>query len=93
MSERVAKRLLVTGRVQGVGYRESMRAAAAALGVSGWVRNLRDGRVEAVVCADPGALDAIVAWAQRGPPAARVERVEVEPASGDFTGFECRSTA
>ena len=93
MSERVARRLLVTGRVQGVGYRESMRAAAVSLGVSGWVRNLRDGRVEAVVCADRVAVDAIVAWAHRGPPAARVELVEVEPADGDHTGFECRSTA
>jgi acylphosphatase len=93
MSERIARRLLVSGRVQGVGYRESMRIAAEAMGVCGWVRNLRDGRVEALVCASPGAVDAIVAWAQRGPPAARVERVEVEPADGDCTGFECRATA
>jgi acylphosphatase len=93
MSERVTRRLLVTGRVQGVGFRESMRITAVSLGVSGWVRNLRDGRVEAVVCADLVAVEAIVAWAQRGPPAARVERVEVEPADGDHAGFECRPTA
>jgi acylphosphatase len=93
MSERVARRLLVSGRVQGVGYRESMRIAAQSLGVRGWVRNLRDGRVEAVVCADRGAVEAIVAWAGRGPPAARVERVDVEPADGDYAGFECRATA
>jgi acylphosphatase len=49
--------------------------------------------VEAVVSADHAAVDAIVAWAQRGPPAARVERVEVEPTTGDYQGFECRSTA
>ena len=93
MNERVTRRLLVSGRVQGVGYRESMRMAAGALGVAGWVRNLRDGRVEAVVCGSAGAVDAIVAWAKRGPPAARVDGVEVETASGDFTGFECRTTA
>jgi acylphosphatase len=93
MSERVTRRLLVSGRVQGVGYRESMRIAAEALGVAGWVRNLRDGRVEAVVCASPGAVDALIAWAHRGPPTARVEQVEVEPASGDYTGFEFRATA
>ena len=93
MSERVTRRLLVSGRVQGVGYRESMRIAAEARGVTGWVRNLRDGQVEAVVCADAVAVDAIIAWAHRGPPAARVECVGVEPASGDFTGFECRATA
>ena len=92
MSERVTRRLLVSGRVQGVGYRESMRMAAGALGVAGWVRNLRDGRVEAVVCGSSGGVDAIVAWAKRGPRSAIVERVEVEEASGDFSTFECRAT-
>jgi acylphosphatase len=93
MSERITRRLLVSGRVQGVGYRESMRMAAGALSVAGWVRNLRDGRVEAVVCGSAGGVDAIVAWAKHGPPAARVDGVEVEAASGDYAGFECWSTA
>ena len=92
MSERRARRLLISGRVQGIGYRESMRLAAESLGVSGWVRNLRDGRVEAVVSASAEKVDAMVAWAHRGPSSARVDRVEVEPAEGDFAGFECRRT-
>jgi len=63
--------------VQGVGYRDAIAQAARALGVSGWVRNRLDGSVEALVCApDAAALEAILQWAQRGPPAARVERIE-----------------
>jgi acylphosphatase len=93
MSERVARRLLVAGRVQGVGYRASMQVAADTLGVTGWVRNLRDGRVEAVVCGTPARVEAIIAWAKRGPPAGLVERVDVEEAHGDFGSFQQRSTA
>lgn len=92
MSERIARRLLVAGRVQGVGYRESMRVAAESLGVSGWVRNLRDGRVEAVVSASPEALAAIIAWAHHGPSSAKVDRVDVEPVAGNYASFECRRT-
>jgi len=69
--------LSIHGRVQGVGYRDAMVHAARALGVSGWVRNRFDGSVEAVVRASNAAqLEALVAWAHRGPPAARVERIE-----------------
>ena len=93
MSERVTRRLLVSGRVQGVGYRASMQMTAEAMGATGWVRNLRDGRVEAVVCGSPSQVEAIVAWAKRGPRSAIVDGVEVEEASGDFSTFECRTTA
>ncbi|SPE25634.1 Acylphosphatase [Burkholderiales bacterium] len=71
----------VHGRVQGVGFRESMIAAAMALGVSGWVRNRIEGSVEAVLRGTPQARQALLRWSQRGPAAARVERVEVRPAS------------
>jgi acylphosphatase len=73
----MTKRLLITGRVQGVGYRFSFAEAAGALGLMGWVRNLRDGSVEACVHGDAAAIDAIVTWAKRGPPAAQVAHVSV----------------
>lgn len=76
----IARRLSIQGRVQGVGFRESMVAAARAAGVSGWVRNCADGSVEALVQGDPAAVDAVVAWARRGPPLARVTAVDVDEA-------------
>jgi len=64
--------LLISGRVQGVWYRAGTRERAEALGLVGWVRNLRDGRVEAVAEGPRDALDALVAWTWSGPPAAEV---------------------
>ena len=92
MSERVTRRLGIRGRVQGVFFRESMRREAARLGVTGWVCNRRDGSVEAVVQGTPAAVEAITAWARRGPPDAAVAGVEVGEAEGDFFGFEKRPT-
>jgi acylphosphatase len=80
--------LHISGRVQGVWYREAMRLEAERLGVTGWVRNRRDGSVEAVVQGEESALAAIVAWAREGPPAARVDDVVVSQAVGTFTSFE-----
>jgi len=74
---RIAKLLRIHGRVQGVGYRESMRQQANRLGLTGWVRNRRDGTVEALVCGRAEQVDLIVEWAQRGPRYAMVERVIV----------------
>jgi acylphosphatase len=73
-----ANRLRIHGLVQGVGYRESMRLEAEKLGISGWVRNRRDGTVEALVCGPDDAVSAIIAWARRGPHFSRVERVLTE---------------
>jgi acylphosphatase len=75
----------VSGRVQGVWYRDSCRAEARRLGVAGWVRNLRDGRVEAVFEGEPDAVEAMVSWCHEGPPHALVTRVEVadEPPEGE----------
>jgi acylphosphatase len=84
------RHLRIHGRVQGVGFRGSMRLEAARLGVSGWVRNTADGKVEAVVQGPAEAVDALIAWAHQGPPLARVERVEVSAAEGTFQGFEQR---
>jgi acylphosphatase len=76
-----ALHLLISGRVQGVGFRWAMCAAALERGARGWVRNRRDGRVEAVVDGDAATVAAMLAWAQRGPRAARVDRVESRPAT------------
>ena len=73
----IRRRVLVSGTVQGVFFRDSGRRAAAEAGVAGWVRNLPDGRVEAVFEGEPAAVDRMVAWMRRGPSRAVVERVEV----------------
>jgi acylphosphatase len=88
----MAKHLKIRGLVQGVGYRDSMCREADRLGVTGWVRNCRDGSVEAVVDGTQSAVDAIIAWARRGPPAARVTGVTVAEVEGRFSGFEWRRT-
>ena len=93
MNERVTRRLVVHGRVQGVFYRESMRQEAARLGITGWVCNRRDGTVEAVVQGSTEAVDAITRWARRGPADARVDSVDVSEARAEeFSAFEKRAT-
>jgi len=79
----------VTGYVQGVFFRHSMAKRARDLGVSGWVRNLDDGRVEAVVEGEESDVEVVVEWCRSGPPHATVEQVEVswEPATREFSGF------
>ena len=79
--------LRIHGRVQGVWFRESMRLEAERLNVTGWVRNTPDGQVEAVVQGPAEAVAALIEWAHRGPPLARVERVEIGEAQGLFRGF------
>ena len=88
----MAKHLVISGRVQGVGFRYSLAEEAERLRVNGWVRNRRDGTVEAVVDGDPEAVRALVAWARRGPPSARVTGVEISETEGPFARFEMRPT-
>jgi acylphosphatase len=93
----VTRRLRISGRVQGVGYRESLRYEADKLGVCGWVRNRLDGSVEALLQGTPEKVNALIEWARRGPPAALVLKVEIETPDGQgeqrYSGFERRPTA
>jgi acylphosphatase len=87
-------RVLISGRVQGVGFRFELRDRAASAGLSGWVRNLADGRVEAVVEGPREHVERVIRWCHRGPDGAWVRQVQVEwePAAGDFAGFEIERT-
>jgi acylphosphatase len=90
----IARRLLVHGRVQGVGYREAMVEAARRAGVSGWVRNRREGQVEAWLEGEADAVDGVIEWARRGPMLARVAAVEIEVVAEEgFAEFTRAPTA
>jgi acylphosphatase len=91
----VSVHLLITGAVQGVGYRATFAQVAVRLGLRGWVRNRQDGSVEACVQGSTEAIDAIVDWAKRGPPAARVDDVIAAPTQDeaeDFSSFRILPT-
>jgi len=91
----VTRQIRVSGLVQGVGYRVAMRRQAQTLGVSGWVRNRADGTVEALAHGAPAAVEALIAWARRGPPAARVADVRINEGDAESApaGFELRPSA
>jgi len=90
-SDRVRAHVFVTGRVQGVYYRASTRDAARERGVDGWVKNLDDGRVEAVFESDEESVEAMYAWCETGSRAAEVEAVDVTMKSPEgVDGFEVR---
>jgi len=92
----VTRQIRVSGLVQGVGYRAAMLEQARNLGVSGWVRNRTDGTVEALLHGAPAAVEALLAWARRGPPAARVADIrisEAAPGHAPHAGFTLRPSA
>jgi acylphosphatase len=84
--------VFVSGRVQGVFFRQTTMRQAESRGVNGWVRNLPDGRVEAVFEGEEAAVKVLVAFCRRGPTSAKVENVEVatEPFAGEFYKFTTR---
>ena len=88
-------RLAITGRVQGVGYRDWAMATAQRLGLSGWVRNRADGSVEALVVGDDDAVGRMIEACRHGPTLARVDAVDVEPVDLDVlpSGFTRLPTA
>jgi acylphosphatase len=77
--ETIRRRLVISGRVQGVGFRWSCRRMAEGEGLAGWCRNRPDGRVEACFEGDRAAVERAVAWCRTGPPAAIVTAVDVTP--------------
>jgi len=85
-------RVLIEGMVQGVGFRYAMQRQADRLDVVGWVRNLPDGNVEAVLEGNRADVERLVDWCRQGPPMAEVYHVEVqeEPYRGEFTRFNIR---
>ena len=88
------RRLIITGVVQGVGFRYHMTREALRLGVKGWARNRRDGSVEAHIVGTPETIAAMIEWSKRGPPAASVTQVLVEEIKNtdDLDGFCQRQT-
>jgi len=91
---KVRAHILVSGKVQGVFFRSETRDEANRLGVQGWVRNLSDGRVEAILEGDEEAVEAVVDFLREGPLYARVDDVEFnwEAYRGDFKNFRIRPT-
>jgi acylphosphatase len=81
--------VVISGRVQGVRFRAEARKAAMALGLSGWVKNMPTGQVEALLEGNGQALAEMLAWCREGPPLARVTDIEIveEPFSGTVTDF------
>jgi acylphosphatase len=88
----VVRRVVVSGRVQGVGFRYAIADEARSRGVKGWVRNRRDGSVEAMLAGTQADVAALIEWTRHGPPGARVSAVDVEPAEGSFDGFDIAAT-
>jgi acylphosphatase len=82
--------VLISGRVQGVFFRANTWKTARSLGLTGWVRNLPDGRVETVFDGDPKDAEAMLAWCRTGTPPASVDHIDAieESSAGNFTGFD-----
>lgn len=81
----IARRIIVAGRVQGVGFRDALIERATVLGLTGWVRNRRDGTVEALLQGATRAVESAIDWARVGPPAARVTGLDVHGAEPELT--------
>jgi acylphosphatase len=90
MDKQVRARVIISGRVQGVFFRVETQRAAERFGVCGWVRNRRDGTVEAVFEGEQHAVDAALNWCQQGPGMARVDEVDVswQDYTGEFKSFD-----
>ena len=89
----ITRRLVISGRVQGVYFRDSMRQQARQLGVTGWVRNRADGTVEAMVHGKPDSVEKMIKWAHHGPDTAKVIGVQIEEAQGQFENFDLMPTS
>ena len=88
------KHIFISGRVQGVYYRVFVRETAWETGVKGWVRNRRDGRVEAILEGEPEAINEAIRRCRQGPPGAFIEKIDIglEPFTGEFNDFNIVAT-
>lgn len=92
MGEKARAHLIISGRVQGVFFRAETRRAAGVYGVSGWVRNLPDGTVEALIEGKKNDVVSLINWCKKGPPASHVDNVTVDwqDYEGAFNAFDVR---
>ena len=90
----IARRVVIAGQVQGVGFRETLVALARREHLAGWVRNLRDGTVEALLQGDDETVERVIAWCRHGPPAAHVTGIDVKTVECDaaLVAFSRRAT-
>lgn len=90
MPDKIRSHVVISGRVQGVFFRMETKQVADSFNVSGWVKNNRDGAVEAVFEGEKEAVDSVVKWCRKGPPLSKVDRVDVieEDYKGEFRGFD-----
>ena len=90
MNKKKRVHIFVSGRVQGIGYRDGVRRKADKLGIFGWVKNLEDGRVEAVFEGEEDKVKEIIEWAKTGPFLAKVDKIDVvsEVFLGEFNDFK-----
>jgi acylphosphatase len=86
----VRRRIVISGLVQGVAFRYYTRAKAREAGATGWVKNLPDGRVEALIEGSFSVVEEVIRWCRKGPPASRVDDIKIyeEPATGEFSEFD-----
>lgn len=88
---KICRRCLILGKVQGVYFRQAALEEAAALGITGWVRNLASGEVEALICGEIDRVELMCEWLWEGPPAAQVQEVKIESLPWqDYTTFMIR---
>jgi acylphosphatase len=92
-ADRVVRHVTIQGRVQGVGFRAFLMDVAEAHALDGWVRNRRDGSVEAVFAGAADAVTAVLVACRRGPPGARVDRLDDQPATADMLKLRPPGTA
>jgi acylphosphatase len=92
MNKKVRAHILVSGRVQGVFFRDSTRRIAEELGIFGWVKNSNNSKVEAVLEGEKEIIQKLIEWAKKGPVLARVNSIEIEwqDYKGEFKNFEIR---
>lgn len=83
---KVSKRCIISGKVQGVFFRQGTFQKATSLGVKGWVRNLASGEVECLICGEPSAVEELIEWLWEGPKAARVDDIQIQDT--DWQDFE-----